>query len=69
MPIVSNMDSMANNLLAPERKGRARKSGGVISGLVVARPLRPVKQCRSASPCHHSVISYKKNIDSERTIR
>ena len=46
MPIVSNMDSMANNLLAPERKGRARKSGGVISGLVVARPLRPVKQCR-----------------------
>jgi len=35
---------ISNDLLAPERKGRAGKSGGFMSSLVAARPLRPVKQ-------------------------
>ncbi|MBM4278555.1 MAG: hypothetical protein FJ130_11860 [Deltaproteobacteria bacterium] len=34
----------SNALLAPERKGRAGKSGGFISSLSGACPFRPVKQ-------------------------
>ena len=49
----------SNDLLAPERKGRAGKSGGIISSLVAARPFRPVKQgvkrTQKAAPPHHAV--------------
>ena len=31
---------VANDLLAPERKGRAGKSGGILSGLVAVRSLK-----------------------------
>ena len=52
---------MPNDLLAPERKGRAGKSGGFISGLVAARPVRPVKQgvkrTQKAAPPHHAVAA------------
>ena len=50
---------MANDLLAPERKGRAWQVGCCMSGLVAARPLRPVKQgvkrTHKAAPLNHAV--------------
>ena len=41
--VYDEYERISNDLLAPERKGRAGKSGGILSGLVAARPLRPVR--------------------------
>ena len=64
--VYDEYERISNDLLAPERKGRAGKSGGILSGLGGARPLRSGK--RGVKRTHKGRAASPRGCSRHRTL-